>query len=152
MENEYKQFAPFDRVLVRDSQDKWQIDFYSHWDEVNKQHITLAYGDGLRIEDKDILLFEGNEHLLGKSDEPEEEVKLEVGEWIACSDKIERMKNGQCNMEIFGDIREGGFETKELDWIYTFCIRFSDYNPNDMDETRKHILCVKDGRIVQYKE
>lgn len=148
MENKHKQFAPYDRVLVRDVNPYWSCDLYSHFNSDSETHETTALRN---VEDNDIIPYEGNEELIGTTEEPEEEIKLKEGEWIACSDKIERMQSGQCTMEIFGDIREGGFATKDLDWIYTFCIRFSDFNPSDMEETRKHILCVKNGKVVRYK-
>ena len=71
MKIDHKQFKPYDRVLVRDVANIWQIDFYSHWNKEKEQHITLAYGDGIVMTDRDILPYEGNEHLLGTDDNPE---------------------------------------------------------------------------------
>lgn len=155
METKHKTFQPYDRVLVRDSEDKWQIDFYSHWNNDYKQHITLAYGDGLKIEDADILPYEGNETLLGSTQEPEEEIELEEREWIMVC-------NFPGQFEACWSCRQ--FKLLQGNKIYVinkyepicenymYAIRFSDFNPNDMEETRKHILCVKDGKVVRYKE
>lgn len=150
MENKHKQFAPFDRVLVRDEEGKWLIDFYSHRNE-DWNHVVLSFGPGLPFLEEDILPFEGHEHLLGTTDEPEEEVKLEKGEYGFF---VTKPLMGNPQYYSFGRfscttndciINSSGF-------FYNYFIRFSDFNPNDMEETRKHILCVKNGRIVKYKE
>lgn len=155
MENKHKKFKPYDRVLVRDSEDKWQIDFYSHWNDEYKQHITLVYDDGLKIEDSDILPYEGNEHLVGTADEPEKEIKLEYWEWImalsGCLDEPSNEPSDWYLEQINHISGEENIETKR-GCPYHYFIRFKDFNPNDMEETRKHILRVKNGKIVRYKE
>ena len=155
MENRHKQFKPYDRVLVRDSDDRWQIDFYSRWNDEEKQHITLAYGDGLVLLDSDILPFEGNEHLVGTTDEPEEEIELKEGEWIFVCSFPEQFEAGW-NLRQFKLIQEKRiYVTDRYASNYTnynYAIPFKDFNPYDMEETRKHILCVKDSKVVKYKE
>lgn len=47
---------------------------------------------------------------------------------------------------------EDEFMVTSVRFQYSFFVRFSDFNPYDMEETRKHILCVRDGKIVRYKE
>lgn len=155
METKHKKFKPYDRVLVRDSEDKWQIDFYSHWSGGLSQHVTLAFGDGLKIDDKDILPFEGNEHLVGTTDEPEEEIKLEEGEWIIANDRdypleIGHGSLGKC-IRVEGNtfVERSPFGDNGLKYFYA--IRLKDFNPNDIEETKKHILCVKNGKVVKYK-
>lgn len=153
MEIKHKQFTPYARVLVRDAEDKWQIDFYSHWSNEKEQHITLAYGDGLRIEDADILPYEGHEDLLGTTQEPEEEIELEEGEWIIGIQLYDL--NDFLEGKIYGCMSPfQGFGNRfELSGISTsYAIRFSDFNPADMEETRRHILCIKNGKIIRYKE
>lgn len=56
------EFKPFDKVLVRDSDDKvWQIDFFAYTSISNYKYqaMTAAW--------KQCIPFEGNEHLLGTS-------------------------------------------------------------------------------------
>lgn len=54
-------FKPFDKVLVRDAEDRiWWADFYSHLKEDNK-HSTVGGIFNYCIR------YEGNEHLLGTS-------------------------------------------------------------------------------------
>lgn len=63
MKQDYKEFKPYDRVLVRFGENGvWLACLYSHWDEYCNQHYTLS---GL-FNDNNILPFEGNEELLGK--------------------------------------------------------------------------------------
>lgn len=150
METKYKQFRPFDKVLVKDSNHIWKIDFYNYFDHTSNGHRTLSY-QVYRVPDRDILPYEGNEKLLGTTDEPEEEIKLENGEYLFVINDIavtppptwwNLIQLDYVNSYVFFDV-EGG------KWYYA--IRFSDFNPNDMEETRKHILYIKNGRIIKYE-
>lgn len=137
MKREYK---PFDRVLVRrpsifDNLVPWKADIFSHIDE-DGFYITIGLGC---ITDENILPFEGNEHLLGTTDEPEEEVVLNEGEWGFASDII---SEDACDWDFttFVDITECE--------SYTYFIRFADFDPYNMEETLKHVLLVEDdGKI-----
>lgn len=146
----YKKFKPYERVLVRDGQDQWQIDFYSHWSKEKEQHITLAYGSGLELTDRDVLPYEGNENLLGTTHEPEEEIKLEVEEWLLCGDTPSDIPTYWTLTQFLKTLKAKFFCVNSYRWA--FAIRFVDFNPDDMEETMKHILCVRNGKIVRYKE
>lgn len=149
MEISHKQFNTFDKVLVRGI-NKWQIDFYSYWDEEEKSHNTLSFGGSLIIEDKDILPYEGNEHLVG-TDDSEQEIKLEEGEYIVCFDDMVYY-DSVCSFALskFTFINNGWFYTNDNN-AWRYAIRTSDFNPKDMEETRKHILRVRKGKITRYK-
>ena len=58
---------PFDKVLVRDEDDDyWRIDFFSHEDvEFNYRFICM------KDKWRQCIPYEGNEHLLGTSNDPE---------------------------------------------------------------------------------
>lgn len=151
METKHKEFKPFDKVLVRcEVGYRWCPALYAFYD--GEYHVTT---DSNGYEDNDILPYEGNEDLVGTTDEPDEEVKLEEGEWLMCSivgssstpfdyefGKFINIENGHNYIRIqhYNEIRHA----------YLF-IRFSDFSPKDMEETKKHILCVKNGKIVKYK-
>lgn len=61
-------FKPFDRVLVRESDDdQWRCQFYSH--PYGEYHACL---NGVHVQ---CIPFAGNEALLGTKDEPEPEFK-----------------------------------------------------------------------------
>lgn len=152
----HKQFQPYDRVLVRDGEGKWQIDFYSHWSKEKEQHITLAYGDGIVMTDRDVIPYEGNESLLGTTDEPEEEIELMEGEWIMVGNLINSLLPEEWMLRAYWRVNTDNIETfnnSSCEFQHWPCaIKFSNFNPNDMEETRKHILCVKNGKIVRYKK
>jgi len=62
------EFKPFDRVLMRDYDDQmWTAHFYSHRDD-NNTYIHRTVGDGGYHQ---CIPYEGNEHLLGTTGEPE---------------------------------------------------------------------------------
>lgn len=144
-----KKFKAFDRVLVKDGiHDEWLCDFYSHYNNKIKQHVTITY---TLLEDSNILPYEGNENLVGSDQNPDEEVRLEEGELLVCSDDLERLKTGHGVIENFVRTASNEFYIKQGGFCYNFCIRFSDFNPNDMEETSRHILCVKNGKIIRYK-
>lgn len=146
----HKEFKPYDKVLVKEMNDYWTCDFYSHYNSEFGSHETLIIK---RVEDENIIPFEGNEHLAGTTDEPEEEITIEIGEYcfgayihntrfitdwrifqFDCIDSDDTFK------ERFGENR-----------CFNYAIRFSDFDPNDIEKTKKHILCAKDGKIVKYK-
>lgn len=57
-------FKPFDRVLVRKNGfDKWKANFFSHMDDGYYKCVNSRY--------KECVLFEGNEHLVGTTNNPE---------------------------------------------------------------------------------
>lgn len=63
-----RKFKPFDRVLVRESDDdQWRCQFYSH--PYGEYHACL---NGVHVQ---CIPFAGNEALLGKKDSPEPEFK-----------------------------------------------------------------------------
>lgn len=157
METKYKKFKPFDKVLMRiNTAAIWECDFYSYYEEGYKYpHRTLSY----RVKDENILPYEGNEHLVGTTDEPEEEIKLEEGEWVIGLSNITDFQNllrhgsvgvFQGLMYPYADSAEKKFCINHV--VTKYAIRFHDFNPSDMEETKKHILCVKNGKVVKYKE
>ena len=68
-----KKFKPFDKVIVKSRTDEyWTCDLYSHYNHDSETHETLNRID---LNDVDILPYEGNEHLVGTKDEPDEEAR-----------------------------------------------------------------------------
>ena len=59
------QLKPFDKVLVRDSDnEKWELNLFSHIDEDDSYFCLRSYW-------KQCIPYEGNEHLLGTTNAPE---------------------------------------------------------------------------------
>lgn len=151
MENKHKQFKPFDRVLVRrlsisNNLIFWKADIFSHM-EGDTFYVTI--GSGYVTKDE-ILPYEGNESLVGTTDEPEEEIKLEYWEWIMATNTFSDDPSAWYLEQCANIEGEDKLDTRNKN-CYLYFIRFKDFNPNDMEETRKHTLCVKNGKIIRYK-
>lgn len=143
MEN--KTFKTFDKVLVRDG-GVWTPDIYSYYRTDINRHWCLGFG---WLNEGQILPYEGNEELVGTNQELEEQVQVKYWEWIMTSNTCSNDPSAWY-LEQCANIKENLIETKNCHYYHYF-IKFSDFNPNDMEETRKHILCVKNGKIVRYK-
>lgn len=149
-----KEFKPFERVIIRRKDNVngavrlWTCAEFSHY---NGNFIALV---GCYEYDKtmfDVLPFAGNEHLVGTSDMPDEEVQLKPLDFIFVFDKLEH--KGELSSLVLGrfvclngdkiDISD------DMSHHWTYCIPFSKFSPNDMEETKKHILCVKNGKLVK---
>lgn len=153
---ETKKFKPFDRVLVKGLPgERWNPDLYSFYDDIKNLHWSIGCGWS---SDENILPYEGNEELVGTTDSPEEEVRLEIGEIIIAIDK----EDYECGFSdgVIGKTikfknklfeRNGKWGFSVPGGCHSLAIRFSDFNPDDMEETKKHILCVKNGKIIKYK-
>ena len=143
-----KKFKAFEKVIIKSRIDEcWSCDLYSHLDKDTGMHETINRAG---LKDNDILPYEGNEHLVGRVDEPDEEVRLEEGELIFVDDTIYD-DIVLWNFTRFAQVYSSdSFETK-FGNIFKFAIRFKDFDPSNMEETKKHILAVKNGKIVRYK-
>lgn len=146
METKHKIFKPFDKVLVRDYEWAWSCNFYSYYSEDTSKHYLISGSEAI---DDDILPYEGNEHLVGTKNKPDEEVKLEEGEWLMCA-AAPYDAAGDWVLRQFSITRETSFLVVNGGY-WAYAIPFVDFNPNDMEETKKHILCVKNGKVVKYK-
>lgn len=157
MEATHKIFKPFDKVIVKINRDIWHVDLYSAWNEKMGGHQTLRANNGCSIHDKWILPYEGNEHLVGTSDDPDEEVKLVDGEWMLASLSTNRSLTDPVNYTVirFWELDIDDFDdTRFKDdrgCFWDYVIKFADFNPDDMEKTSKNILHIKNGRVVRYK-
>ena len=153
-----KKFKPFERVITRFRDKNWMCDLYSHYNAKINRHVTFGF---CYLADDCILPYEGNEHLVGTTDSSDEEVRLEEGEWVAYYDEDDKeFKHWKIGAfkEFVTDPQGGGFfeintypKSEHCNFVNQKIVRFSDFNPNDMEETKKHILCVKNGKVIRYK-
>lgn len=146
-------FKAFERIIIR-SKDKSDIWVHGLFDGYYGKEIKVLIGDKfymLLVDNYEILPYEDNEHLVGTTNEPEE-IKLEKEEWIIANDNIYALVIGNGVTGRFVEIRDNMFLKSAWEKYgvpYQYCIRLSDFNPNDMKETRKHILYVKNGKIFE---
>ena len=159
METNHKIFKPYEKVLIKATFENnydykgWTYDLYSHWDSETNSHICVGSGN---IEDYNILSCENNEYLVGTTNDPEEKIKLEEGEYIMVADEPV-ISQYEWLLRRFVTIDEStesftACAINDTFFRWKYIIRFSDFNPSNMEETRKHMLYVKNGRIVRYKE
>lgn len=62
------QFKPFDKVLVRNGDNKWKPAFYGY--RIDNRYSYVTSGD---FKYEQCIPYEGNEHLVGITDKPKEE-------------------------------------------------------------------------------
>ena len=149
-----KKFKPFDKVLVRiDKGCRWYPEFYSH-SEKNLHHLIMRSPK----EDENIIPYEGNEHLVGKYDEPEEEIQITTGQPVFAFDDLEKLNDLGICLENFvtidkpySDMRSEADEFLIIagNYNWKYCIPFNKFNIEDMEATKKEVLTVKDGRLVK---
>lgn len=146
----HKIFKPFDKVLVRHN-NEWKIEFYSHYNAERNSH-TVTTGTG--IADEDIIPYEGCEYLLGTSNNPKGSINFKEGDLGIFFDNLENfsLKKYFGFVGVFSGISSlNRFITIDtLRW--NFVIPFHEFDPYNMEETEKHILCVKNGKVVRYKD
>lgn len=155
-----KKFEPFDKIIIRPKIECgiWYCAIFSHYSQDDENYFFIIGGDieGYSTVSTDVLHFAGNKHLVGTTDMPDEEVELKKGDVIVTFDDLRDIeKPFYVNINEFKDISEKyiNFCKKDDKIIFVtyskYCIPFSRFNPNDMKETRKHILCVKNGKLVR---
>ena len=57
------------------------------------------------------------------------------------------------HMGVFLKIGKHQFKVGEANFPgnwYNYCIRFRDYDPKNEEESRKHVMCVKNGKIRRF--
>lgn len=152
------EFNPFDRIIVKRKDGigntiLWTCCEFSHYDE---NYIATVGGNEYDSNLYEFLPYEGNSYLVGTSDMPDEYVELKEGDFVAVADDIEDIVRGYAYFRRFSAIISNAIYCKYTahshrvcDYSWKYCIPFSKFNPNDMEETRKHILCVKNGKLVK---
>ena len=142
-------FNPYDKILLKykDDKSKWRCDLFSHIDEEKNSLETVGGSYSLKM--FDYIPFAGNENIVGTSDMPEKEVELKEDELIFVFDDIVSFEDFIIALRRFAGIC-GDTILSENKFNWKYCIPFFHFNPNDMEKTRKHILCVKNGRLVRY--
>lgn len=140
-----KQFKPYDKVLRKGLDGYWTIDMFSYLSKT-KYYYCLS---GSAVKEQHILSYEGNEYLLGTTNEPEEEIiLLKEGERIVCSDYIDRLLNGHGLIETFSEVSGCGiYDSEDCPWDY--CIPFSQFKEKN---TKHDILCVRNNKLVRYEK
>ena len=75
-------------------------------------------------------------------------------ECIIASNNIYALRIGNGITGSFAGTKDNMFLKIAFERIveYEFAIRLKDFDPSNIEETRKKILCVKNGKIIRYKD
>ena len=99
--------------------------------------------------------MENNNYNPNTTFETNEEIILENGEWvIGVEGNFDNRRSYRYIIykAIFDKPGcEHGFRDNN-ERIWDFIVRKSDFDINNLEETKKHILCVKDGKITRYEK
>lgn len=141
-----RKFKCKDEVVVRlkESGSIWFYGVVSHSDDAS---VVLSGGFRHPYERYDVLPFNGNEHLVGTTDEPEEEIVLKEGEFILCHDYIELIQDGVGTLSRYVDLTVDNIKSRA--GTFRYCIPMSKYNQNNLEETRKWILKVNGDKLIK---
>lgn len=147
-----KTFEPFERIIFRPKLENnngiWRAQLVSDYNE--REGVITLFGITINFEQYEILPFEGNAHLVGTNGMPEEGIELKCGDVIFCFDKLEDFDKFNLTISKIKGLQQNAILTiNEIEYYY--CIPFYKFNTNDLKETKKHILCVKNGKLVKVR-
>lgn len=146
-----KEFKPFDKLVIKKKgkETYWHCDLFSH--EIADYIVTVG-NYTYKKDDYYILPFEGNEHWIGLPFTKDELGELNIGDTIVAFDDEDKGINTKLLVDVTR-LRSVSVDRicTEGGPIYKYCIPFSQFNPNDMEETKKHVLTVKDGKLVKVR-
>lgn len=149
-----KKFKCKDEVLIRynrGEKSEWAYGIVSH---ETKDYIVLCGDVSFYRECYDVIPYDGNEHLVGTTDEPEEEIIINEGEYVFFAFELNLAAyewdfgklhlcrpNERFSIQVFSE--SGRMQYPK------YIIPFSKFNPNDMEATKKEILTVRNGKLVK---
>lgn len=161
MKNKCRKFKCKDEIIYRKKQHLGRDDTKYTWHfgivafETDTL-IELVGGITISSFSNDILPYEGNGYLVGTTDNPNEEVKLEKGDWIMVGNLKDSLMPEDWHPREFNKANTDNIETFNNSICefqrWSCAVKFSDFNPWDMEETKKHIFYVKEGRIIKCNE
>ena len=143
-----QRFEPFERIIVKNKEKSsvWSCDMVSL--ATDYALYTFCRGE-IDFRYYDVLPFAENEHLVGTSETPEK-VELKYGDAIICFNDFEDIDVFNFVLSKYKGLMPNNIlSANEEGWAY--CIPFSQFNPNDIKETRKHIHFVRNGKLVKVK-
>lgn len=144
MENKFK---CKDEVVFRSAWDekaRWTYGIVSH---TLNDAVILSGNIELHESYYNVLPYEGNERLVGTTNEPKEEIILNVGDLVYGFNCLEDFEKHSIRLGEFDRIDYRGFVISSYLWGY--CIPYSKYNINDMESAKREILKVENGKIVK---
>lgn len=146
--NGQRKFKCKDEVIVRYNKPGccW---FYGVVSHSGDDYIVLSGGFRYPYEIYDVLPYEGKEHLVGTTDNPDERITIEPDELVYVFNSMENLDKMVLALARVEFVNALGIFCKESNTCWEYCIPFSKFNPDDIEATKKEILMVKDGKLVK---
>ena len=149
-------YRPFEKVLIRtEERPIWTPDFYGHQDPKDPDMHCLVGGGWRRS--RNIIPYEGNEHLAGKTSLPDEHI-VNIGDLVAAFDLVERLEDLDVALgKITGfnksqSCGESYFEVADVNWVYIIPYEKFDTSKT-MEELMEEVLMIdSQGRIIKRAE
>ena len=134
---------PFDKIVYRKGNNPWNIAHFSHVsnDMLHTSEFSISLSEVV------FFPFEGNEKLVGTTNNVEDEVFLPEGSIVYCGNE-EDCALGWTISE-FKEIDDDLFMDK-YGCYYDYVIPAKDYDYENWEETKKHILKCRDGKVVHF--
>lgn len=141
---------PFDKIIFRqivNKGERWKCGFYSH---ENTEYVVLINDISINKAFYEILPFEGNEELVGTTKNVEESITIEPGTPIFLSDCL-REELDYWTLDKF-EVTDDDYISGQYGAINIYCILFSDFDPNNMKETLKKAMTIKNNKLVMCED
>lgn len=134
-----------DEIIFRyDDTYVWQYGIFSNYSEDGFCLVGAYISKNCQI-----LPYEGNQHLVGTTDSPVQEEKLEVGEIVIVADTSNILEKGFGTVGVFRNVGSSFFCVDDSEFEesqYYYCIRLSDLTSPDRKDK---IMKVTNGKIVK---
>lgn len=136
-----------DEVIVRYKKPGccWFYGVVSYSDD---KGVVLSGGFRHSYEIYEVLPYEGNEDLVGTTNEPDEKITIESDELVYVFNSIDSIDKMIVVLDRINNVTKYGIVVKNSG-TWTYCIPFSKFNPADLEATKKEILTVKNGKLVK---
>lgn len=152
MENEhFTIFKPFQEVLVRNNNNKWQAALYSHSEELpsgKKVHRIANSNNGFF--EGEIIDYNRHKRLLGTTFSTDD-VFLLPGDIIVVFDRNRRPTNTYFGTtKVYDSIDKNGIKVKTEEGIqyYQYCIPYTDFNPANVKDSLQYTLRAVEGKLI----
>ena len=146
-------FKPFDKVIWRYKKSKtaWSVNMFSHY--YSQTDCIVLIGLVFNSDDIEILPYEGNEYLVGTTDDPVEEVKIKSGEQIVVFEDLCNFKHEAYTIPVRTFASANVYiYVRECFAGYKYCARLKDVDLNNPSTIIENALEVKDDKLVKVKK
>ena len=128
--------------------DLWTYGIFSHY---KKDGDIVINGNSYKGSFIEVLPLKGNESLVGTSDEPKRKASIKEGEWMVFCGEPDFDYRDDLYVGIFSSADNDTFNLKGCyERFFGYAVKLSDFNPHNMEQTKKHIMYVQGSEIYYY--